>query len=208
MSPDKIPEKTTVIGLTGSIGMGKSETAKMFEKARIPVFDSDAAVHILMGKDGAATPLVGAAFPNVMTPNGIDRKALGARVFDDPAALKRLESILHPMVSDRRQSFFDQAAAEGHDLVVMDVPLLFETGGEKQCDFTVVVSAPPALQRRRVLSRPNMTVQKFENILAQQMPDEEKRRRADFIVHSDQGLSYAEDQVAKIIENIRMKKDI
>jgi len=202
MSPDKI----TVIGLTGSIGMGKTETAKMFERADIPVFDSDAAVHILMGKDGAAVPLVSGIFPNVMTPNGIDRKALGARVFDDPAALKQLESILHPMVSDMRQSFFDQAKAEGHDLVVVDVPLLFETGGEKQCDFTVVVSAPLTIQRQRVLSRPNMTVQKFENILAQQMPDEEKRRRADFIVQSDRGISYAEDQVAKIIEKCRLKK--
>ncbi len=207
MTPDKTPDKITVIGLTGSIGMGKSETAKMFERAQIPVFDSDAAVHILMGKDGAATPLVSGLFPNVMTAGGIDRKALGARVFDDPAALKQLESILHPVVSDMRQVFFDQAAAEGHDLVVMDVPLLFETGGEKQCDFTVVVSAPPALQRQRVLSRRNMTVQKFENILAQQMPDEEKRRRADFIVQSDRGISYAENQVAKIIKEIRAKKD-
>ncbi|VAX08700.1 Dephospho-CoA kinase [hydrothermal vent metagenome] len=200
-------DKIIVIGLTGSIGMGKSETAKMFERAQIPVFDSDGAVHILMGKDGAAVPLVGGLFPNAMTPNGIDRKVLGARVFDDPAALKQLESILHPMVSDRRQVFFDQARAEGHGLVVMDVPLLFETGGEKQCDFTVVVSAPAALQRRRVLSRPGMTLQKFENILAQQMPDEEKRRRADFIVQSDRGISYAEDQVAKIIKEIRAKKD-
>ena len=130
-------EKVIIIGLTGSIGMGKSETAKMFERADIPVFDSDAAVHVLMAKDGAAVDLVDQAFPGVRGPEGIDRKLLGPRVFGDGAALKKLESILHPMVSDRRQAFFDQASKEGHDLVVMDVPLLFETGGDDACDYTV-----------------------------------------------------------------------
>jgi len=195
----------SVIGLTGSIGMGKSETAKIFERAGIPLFDSDAAVHVLMSENGAATPLVGRLFPEVKNNNGIDRKALGGKVFKDPEALKKLESILHPMVSEKRRDFFDQARAEGHDIVVVDVPLLFETGAEKDCDFTVVVTAPIELQRQRVLSRPDMTMQKFENILAQQMPDEEKKRRADFIVHSDQGLSYAEEQVDKIIQEIRQE---
>lgn len=195
-------EKVIIIGLTGSIGMGKSETAKMFERADIPVFDSDAAVHVLMGPDGAAVDLVDQAFPGVRGPEGIDRKLLGPRVFGDGAALKKLESILHPMVSDRRQAFFDQAAATGHDLVVMDVPLLFETGGDDSCDYTVVVSAAPEVQRQRVLARPGMSPEKFDQILAKQMPDSEKRQRADFIVQSDQGIGYAEDQVHQLIEKI------
>ncbi|PCI33102.1 MAG: dephospho-CoA kinase [Alphaproteobacteria bacterium] len=203
-------EKVIIIGLTGSIGMGKSETAKMFERADIPVFDSDAAVHVLMGPDGAAVDLVDQAFPGVRGGGGIDRKLLGPRVFGDGAALKKLESILHPMVSDRRQAFFDQAATEGHDMVVMDVPLLFETGGDGKCDYTVVVSAAPEVQRQRVLARPGMSAEKFDQILAKQMPDSEKRQRADFIVQSDQGIGYAEDQVhqliEKILENIQAQK--
>lgn len=196
-----------VIGLTGSIAMGKTETAKMFVRAGVPVFDSDRAVHDLMVKDGAATDMVEQAFPGVAGPDGIDRKALGERVFGDPAALKKLESILHPMVSDRRKVFFEQARAQGCDLVVMDVPLLFETGAQKQCDYTVVVTAPAEVQRQRVLARPHMTVEKFENILARQMPDNEKRRRADFIVHSDRGISYAEDQIDQIIKKIRADQE-
>lgn len=194
-----------VIGLTGSIGMGKSETAKMFERANIAVFDSDAAVHGLMAKNGAAVDRVEAAFTGVKGSDGIDRKALGARVFGDGAALKKLESILHPMVSAQRQDFFEQMKDQGHDMVVMDVPLLFETDGDQKCDYTVVVSAPAAIQRTRVLARPDMSVEKFENILAKQMPDSEKRQRADFIVQSDQGIGYAETQVGEIIEKIRQK---
>ncbi|MCK5425349.1 MAG: shikimate dehydrogenase [Emcibacter sp.] len=198
--------KVTIIGLTGSIGMGKSETAKMFERAQVPVFDSDKAVHDLMAKDGAAVDRVEQIFPGVKKTDGIDRKKLGSRVFGDHGALKKLEAILHPMVSDRRQEFFEQAKVQGYDMVVMDVPLLFETGGEENCDFTVVVSAPAKVQRQRVLARPDMTAEKFENILSKQMPDREKRQRADFIVQTDQGLSYAEDQVHQIIEKIRAKK--
>ncbi|MBL4612750.1 MAG: dephospho-CoA kinase [Emcibacter sp.] len=194
-----------VIGLTGSIGMGKSETAKMFERANIPVFDSDAAVHGLMAKNGPAVDRVEAAFSGVKGVDGIDRKALGAKVFGDGVALKKLESILHPMVSAQRQAFFEQKKHQGHDMVVMDVPLLFETGGDQQCDYTVVVSAPAAVQRKRVLARPDMTLEKFENILAKQMPDSEKRQRADFIVQSDQGIGYAETQIGEIIEKIRQK---
>ncbi len=195
-----------VIGLTGSIGMGKSETAKMFERAYVPVFDSDAAVHILMAKGGAAVGRVEKAFPGVRSPDGIDRKRLGSMVFSDGEALKKLESILHPMVSDMRQVFFEKAEEQGHDMVVVDVPLLFETGGEAHCDYTVVVSAPADVQRMRVLARPDMTVTKLENILSKQMPDSEKRQRADFIVQSDQGIRYAEDQVNHIIEKIRTTK--
>jgi len=192
-----------IIGLTGSIGMGKSETAKMFERAGIPVFDSDAAVHELMARNGPAVARVEKSFPGVSGPNGIDRKCLGKRVFGAPAALKKLEAILHPMVSEMRQKFFDQARAEGLDMVVMDVPLLFETGGEEQCDYSVVVSAPEEIQRQRVLSRPGMTPRKFKDILARQMADAEKKLRADFVVQSDHGIEYAEDQVRQIIENIR-----
>lgn len=198
--------KLTVIGLTGSIGMGKSETAKMLERAGIPLFDSDAAVHVLIGKGGPAVAQVATAFPGVEGPDGIDRKKLGSRVFGDEVALKKLESILHPRVSDLRQDFFDRAQQQGLDMVVLDVPLLFETGADGTCDYTVVVSAAPEVQRQRVLTRENMTVEKFDNILARQMPDDEKRRRADFIVQTDQGIPYAEDQVRRIIEKIRLKR--
>ncbi len=196
-------KKPKIIGLTGSIGMGKSETAKIFEQANIPVFDSDAAVHDLMAKNGAALDSIEKFFPGICGPDGIDRVALGARVFGDTEALQKLESILHPMVSDRRQAFFRQK--QDHDLVVMDVPLLFEKGGEKDCDYVVVVTAPAEIQRQRVLARPHMTVEKFEQILAKQMPDAEKRQRADFIVYTDQGIPHAEQQVAKIITEIRAR---
>lgn len=199
-------EKTTIIGLTGSIGMGKSETAKMFQRAQVPVFDSDGAVHRLMTRGGPAVDRVEKAFPGTQGSDGIDRKILGAKVFGDGAALKKLEAILHPMVSDMRQEFLKKAEAEGADLVVMDVPLLFETGAEQQCDYTVVVSASPEVQRQRVLARPDMTESKFKNILRQQMPDSEKRQKADFIVQSDQGIGYAENQVHEIIEKIRVKQ--
>ncbi len=192
-----------IIGLTGSIGMGKSETAKMFERAGIPVFDSDAAVHQLMARNGPAVDRVEKSFPGVSGPNGIDRKILGKRVFGDTAALKKLEAILHPMVSEMRQKFFDQARADGLDMVVMDVPLLFETGGAEQCDYSVVVSAPAEIQRQRVLSRPGMTPRKFEDALARQMADSEKKLRADFVVQSDRGIEYAECQVKQIIEKLR-----
>jgi len=198
-----VTEKLIIIGLTGSIGMGKSETAKMFARAGVPVFDSDAAVHRLMAKDGAAVARVEAAFPGVSGEDGVDRNRLGARVFGDGAALKRLEAILHPMVSDMRREFFSQAYEQGRDMVLLDVPLLFETGGETLCDYTVVVSAPAEVQRQRVLSRPGMTVEKFENILAKQMTDHEKCARADFIVQTDRGLRYAEDQVREIIAAIK-----
>ena len=200
-----IKNKIIIIGLTGSIGMGKSETSKMFERAHIPVFDSDAAVHSLMVKNGLATGRIEKSFPGVLKEGAIDRRLLGEKVFGDQAALKKLEAILHPMVSEMRQKFFEKCHTENHDIVVMDVPLLFETGGETQCDYTVVVSAPEAVQRQRVLARPGMTLQKFEKILARQLPDSEKRQRADFIVQSDKGIRYAEVQVKNIIEKIRAK---
>lgn len=201
-----ILRKPVIIGLTGSIGMGKSETAKMFERARVPVFDSDAAVHGLMARDGPAVDRVEKTFPGVKGPDGIDRNILGSKVFGDSAALKKLEAILHPLVSGLREDFFQQAESQGLDMVVTDVPLLFETGGEENCDYTVVVSASADVQRQRVLARPDMTPSKFVNILSKQMPDSEKRQRADFVVQSDQGISYAEEQVKQIIERIRKIK--
>lgn len=198
-------KKLIIIGLTGSIGMGKSETAKMFQRAHVPVFDSDAAVHELMAKGGAAVDRVNKAFPGVKGDDGIDRNMLGTKVFGNPKALKKLEDILHPMVSDMRQDFFSKANEENQDMVLLDVPLLFETGGEKLCDYTVVVSAPAEVQRQRVLSRPGMTEEKLDHILAKQMPDHEKRQYADFIVYTDKGLEDVEDQVRNIIKTIRTK---
>lgn len=192
----------TVIGLTGSIGMGKSETARMFARAGVPVFDSDAAVHDLMAPGGAAVAPVVRAFPGVDGQDGIDRKKLGARVFGDREKLERLESILHPLVAERRQAFFEAAQKDGHAMVVADVPLLFETGGEQACDYTVVVSAAPEVQRARVLARPGMTPDRLAAILEKQMPDGEKRRRADFVVQTDRGFDYAEQQVRDIIRKI------
>lgn len=197
-----------LLGLTGSIGMGKSETAKMFRRMNIPVFDSDQAVHELLGPGGAAVSAVARAFPGLETGQGIDRKKLGAQVFGDGAALKNLEAILHPLVSAKRQQFLRQAAMTGHDMAVADVPLLFETNGDQVCDYTVVVSAAPEVQRQRVLARPGMSLKKFEQILSKQMPDEEKRHRADFIVQTDRGIEYAETQVRELIAAIREKNPV
>ncbi|NOZ43346.1 MAG: dephospho-CoA kinase [Alphaproteobacteria bacterium] len=194
-----------IIGLTGSIGMGKSTAAKMFVQTGIPLFDSDAAVHNLLAKGGAAVEPVKKIFPDIAATDAIDRVSLGKRVFGDKAALKKLEAIIHPLVSDLRRKFFDQALAQGHDIVVIDVPLLFETGAEHQCDYTVVVSAPKAVQRQRVLGRPGMTEQKFNDILARQLPDKEKRQRADFIIETDYGFQHAEKRVGAIIDKIREK---
>lgn len=192
-----------IVGLTGSIGMGKSATAKMFEDAGIPVFDSDAAVHKLQVKNGAAIQPINEAFPGVVFDGELDRVKLGAIIFEDTDKKKQLEAIIHPMVSEERIKFFEKAEQEGAELVVLDVPLLFETSGDKACHKVVVVSAPAEVQRERVLARPNMTLEKFEHILQQQMPDAEKREGADYIVETDKGLEYAENQVAQIIRDIK-----
>ncbi|MGV6871463.1 dephospho-CoA kinase [Pseudochelatococcus sp. B33] len=191
---------TFVLGLTGSIGMGKSTTADFFRKQGVPVHDSDAAVHGLYA--GRAAPLVEAAFPGVVVDGVVDRKRLGERVLDDPQALRRLEAIVHPLVREEEQAFLDSARREGAPLVVLDIPLLFETGAEGRCDAVVVVSAPPEVQRARVLARPGMTEEQFERIHVKQMPDAEKRRRADFVVDSSRGLDEAEAQVRDIISAI------
>lgn len=176
-----------VIGLTGSIGMGKSVATGMLRRAHIPVFDADAEVHKLLGKGGRAVPLVEDAFPGVVKDGAVDRPSLGQRVFGDPAALKRLERILHPMVGQAERAFLGRAARNRQKVVARDVPLLFETGGDKRCDMTLVVSAPRHIQRHRVLARPGVTEERLAQIRAKQMPDAEKRRRADRVIPSGLG---------------------
>jgi len=176
-----------VIGLTGSIGMGKSVATGMLRRAGVPVFDADAEVHRLMGKGGRAVKLVEAAFPGVVKDGAVDRPTLGARVFGDAAALKRLERILHPMVGQGERAFLARAARNRRKVVARDVPLLFETGGDKRCDMTLVVSAPAHIQRHRVLARPGMTAERLDTILAKQMPDARKRQLADIVIPSSLG---------------------
>ncbi len=188
-----------IIGLTGSIGMGKSTTAEMFSGLGAPVYDADAEVRRLYAKGGAAVASVEAEFPGVAPEGAIDRVRLADRVLGDPAALARLNAIVWPLMSGAREVFFQRARSQGAAIVVLDIPLLLETGGEKNVDTIVVVSAPPDLQRRRVLDRPDMTPAKFESILAAQMPDAEKRARADFVVDTSRGLEAAREQVAVIV---------
>ena len=169
-----------VIGLTGSVGMGKSTAARFFAEAGIPVHDADAVVHALYAGEGV--PQIEAAFPGTTQDGKVDRNKLAALVLDDPAALKKLEAIVHPLVHAAERRLLDEAQARGEELAVLDIPLLFETGADQRVDAVVVVSAPPQLQQSRVLTRPGMTLEKLEAILGRQMPDAEKRRRADFVV--------------------------
>jgi dephospho-CoA kinase len=172
-----------VLGLTGSIGMGKSTAAAMLRRLGVPLFDADLAVHRMLGPSGAAVAAVSAEFPGVETPTGgIDRVRLGQRVFAEPPALRRLEAILHPMVIAEEKRFLARSRARREPLVVLDIPLLFETGAERRCDYVAVVSAPTMVQRQRVLRRPGMTEIRLNAILQKQVPDNEKRRRADFVV--------------------------
>lgn len=186
-----------VLGLTGSIGMGKSTTAALFAAEGLPVHDADAAVHALY--TGAAVAPVEAAFPGVSIEGRIDRAALRARVIDDPAALKRLESIVHPLVRAARDAFLQEALNRKAPAVVLDIPLLFETGADREVDRVVVVSAPEAVQKARVLARPGMTDAQFSAILAKQMPDAEKRRRADWVIDTSHGLEPARADVRRIV---------
>jgi dephospho-CoA kinase len=192
-----------VIGLTGSIGMGKSTTAAMFREAGVPVYDADAAVATLYQSGGAAIGPVGEAFPGVIKDGAIDREALRRAVLGDPEALKRLNAIVHPLVGRDRVGFFKAAEDAGADIVVLDIPLLFETGGHANMDAVVVVTAPPEMQRERVLARPGMTPDRLDAILAQQMADAEKQARAHFVVDTSQGLEPARTQVAEIIAAMR-----
>ena len=178
-----------VLGLTGSIGMGKSTAADMLRRMGLPLHDADRAVHRLMAKGGAAVAAVEAAFPGVVADGAVDRERLAAKVFEDRAALRRLEAILHPAVRRATRVFLGHQARRGRPLVVLDIPLLYETGGERLCDAVIVVTAPAFVQRRRVMARRGMTAARFGAILDQQMPDLEKRRRADFAIRT--GLSKA-----------------
>jgi dephospho-CoA kinase len=188
---------THILGLTGSIGMGKSTVAQMFRDLGIPVFDADATVHTLQGPGGPLLPAIEAAFPGTTNANGLDRPALRNRIFNDPDARRRLEAIVHPAVAAKRQRFLNTHAAA--PLVVLDVPLLFETGGDSHCDSVAVVSAAPEVQRARVLARPGMTESAFAAILATQMPDAEKRTRAQHLIHTDTALAATQAQVAALV---------
>ena len=192
-----------ILGLTGSIAMGKSETAGMFRRLRVPIFDADEEVHHLLGQGGKAVKLVSAAFPSVMKGGAIDRQALGKLVFADSADLRRLEGILHPLVGSARKRFLQRAGGSRVSVVVVDVPLLFETRGETRCDAVVVVSAPDFVQRQRAMSRADMTSDKLEAILALQTPDNVKRRRADFVILTGIGRRAALVGVHKVLRSIR-----
>jgi len=194
-----------VIGLTGSIGMGKSTTSAMFAQAGVPVYDADAEVHRLYAKGGGAVDAVEAAFPGVVRDGAVDRALLGQRVLGDPEALKRLNGIVWPLMGEVRADFFRRAEETGADIVVLDIPMLLETGGEKNVDAVVVVSAPADVQRDRVLARPGMTKVKYDAILAAQMPDGAKRERADFVVDTSQGLDHARAQVGALLESLRSR---
>lgn len=192
-----------IVGLTGSIGMGKTTTAQMFADAGAPVYDADSAVHALYAAGGPAAEPLEAAFPGVTRDGAVDRAALSARVLDDAEALRRLESIVHPLLFQGRAEFIQRAVAAGAELAVIDVPLLFETGAERMMHAVVVVSAPEAVQRERVLARPGMSEEKLAAILARQLPDAEKRKRADFVIDTGRGLDAARKQVTQVLAALR-----
>ena len=189
-----------VLGLTGSLGMGKSSTAKMFADEGVPVHDADAAVHRLY--DAEATPLIEAAFPGTTEGGKVNRDKLAQRVLGDAAAIKKLEAIVHPLVRNAEERFLVEAERKGATIAVLDIPLLFETGGGNRCDAVIVVSAPSDVQRARAFERPGMTEQKFAAILAKQMSDAEKRKRADFVVDTSRGFDAARSQVRDILAHV------
>jgi len=192
-----------IVGLTGSIGMGKSTAAKMLRQMGVPVYDADAAVHALQAPGGAALPGIEAAFPGVVKAGVLDRQALGACVFGNRAALRRLEGIVHPLVQRRQRAFLRRAALAGEKLVVLDIPLLFEGLGERRVDATLVVSAPAFLQRRRVMARPGMTAEKLDGILRQQVPDALKRRKASLVIPTGLGLAPTREALASAVAQLR-----
>jgi dephospho-CoA kinase len=192
-----------IIGLTGSIGMGKSETSKMFARHGVPVCDADVLVHQLYELGGAAVQPVSEVFPDTLVDGRIDRVRLSKTVIGNPEAIRKLETIVHPLVGLAQLNFLKTNAERGTPMVVLDIPLLLESKGPKRVDVIVVVSAPADMQRTRVLSRPGMTAEKLDIILQKQMPDAEKRVRADYIIDTSQGLAHAEAQVAALIEKLR-----
>jgi len=191
------------VGLTGSIGMGKSTTAAMFAEEGAPVYDADAEVHKLQGKGGAAVAAIEAAFPGVVKDGAVDRGLLGERVFGHPEKLAQLNGIIYPLLGASRAAFDAMVKARGCDIVVHDIPMLFETGGERRMDAVVVVSAPEHVQRERVLARPGYSVERLDAILARQMHDAEKRARAHFVVDTGQGFEHARAQVRDIMAKLR-----
>lgn len=196
-----------LVGLTGSIGMGKTETAKMFARLGVPVYDADAAVHALYGPGGAAVAPIGQAFPDAVQDGAVDRARLSAQVVGKPAEMRRLEAIIHPLVRQAQVEWLQAREAEGAPLAVLDIPLLFETGGDALMDVIVVVSAPEDVQRQRVLARASMTEEKFEAILARQVPDAEKRARADYVVETHRGLEDAFEQVKAIVADLKRRAE-
>ena len=194
-------KKPLIIGLTGSIGMGKSAVAAMFADEGVAVFDADAAVHDMQKASGALVPAIEAAFPGTTGPDGVDRKALGAAVFGDRDRLARLETLIHPAVAERRKAFLE--AHQKSEMLLFDIPLLFEKGGEAGVDVVVVVSAPAQLQRERVLARPNMTADKFEHILSLQMNDADKRARADHIINTGKDMAETRSDVRALVKKLR-----
>ena len=194
-----------LLGLTGSIGMGKSTTAKLFAEAGVPVYDADATVHLVY--EGEAAPAMEAAFPGSTVNGKVDRQKLSAMVVNNPEAMTRLEKIVHPMLRGHQQTFLADAEKSGAPVAVLDIPLLYETGGEKRVDAVVVVTTSPEIQRARILARENMTPEKLDAILARQMPDAEKRKRADFIVDTSNGLEPVRQRIKEILaEVVKMPK--
>jgi len=199
-------KRPMMVGLTGSIGMGKTETAKMFARLGIPVYDADAAVHRLYEKGGAAVPEIAKVFPDSVKDGRVDRAELTKLVTADKDAFKKLEQLVHPLVGQEQRAFLDEARAKGAEIVVLDIPLLFEAGGHARVDAIVVVSAPAHIQRARVLARPGMTEDKLDHILSRQMSDEEKRAKAHFVVETDKGLNHAFEQVKSIVAALEQRR--
>jgi dephospho-CoA kinase len=195
-----------IVGLTGSIGMGKSTAARMLRQMGVPVYDADAAVHALQAPGGAALPPIEAAFPGVVKNGVLDRQALGARVFGNKAALRKLEAIVHPLVGQQQRAFLKRAAGRREPLVVLDIPLLFEGLGDRRVDATLVVSAPPFLQRRRVMARPAMTEERLDGILRQQVPDALKRRKASIVIPTGLGLAPTRAALEKAIAELKTRR--
>jgi len=194
-------ERPFIIGLTGSIGMGKSTVAQMFVDEGVPLFDADAAVHQLQGPGGALVADIEALFPGTTTSDGVDRQKLGAAVLGDPVALQRLEELIHPAVAELRQAFLEKYRDQ--PLILFDIPLLFEKGGAKGVDHIIVVSAGPGQQRARVLARPGMTEQRYEQILSLQMPDADKRQKADSVIDTSLPKAETRQQVQKLVQKLK-----
>ncbi len=199
-------ERLYLVGLTGSIGMGKSETAKMFAKLGVPVYDSDAAVHKLYEKGGAAVAPISQTFPGVVKDGHVDRAELSKKLAADPSGFKKLESLVHPLVAAEQRKFLEKAQQDGAEIVVLDIPLLFETGGQTRMDAVVVVSAPHHIQRERVLARAGMSADKLDQILSRQTPDVEKRAKAHFVIETDKGLDRAFEDVKKVVAALHQRR--